>query len=260
MDVLFDLAGRVGRQNGGSSEKPPPAPPVAQGSSAGAPPPCWPPPPKPPPCWPPKPPCWPPQPPPWPPPNPPPCRWVLLTFAVALRSDGPTSSTSISKTVRFSPSRVSYERCLRRPWTITRMPRCRVSATFSAACRQTLHVRNSASPSFHSPDWRSKYRGVEARRKDATACPLGVNRRFGSSTRFPTIVITVSPAMGLAPAGERAEPRSVDLGADDLGTQDRLAQVELPVELLDRGGLGRQIDHRVDAFGLLLDVVRQAPT
>src|SRR5689334_8977962 len=139
------------------------------------------------------------------------------------------------------------------------MPRCRVSATFSAACRQTLQVRKSASPSFQSPAWRSKNRGVDAMRKDATAWPLGVKRRFGSSTRFPTIVITVSPAMGLAPAGVRAEPGSVDLGADDLGTEDRLAQVELPVELLDRGRLSRQVDHRVDAFGLLLDVVRQAP-
>jgi hypothetical protein len=76
------------------------------------------------------------------------------------------------------------------------MPRCRVSATFSAACRQTLQVRKRASRSFHSPDWRSKYRGVEAMRNDATAWPLVVKRRFGSSTRFPTIVITVSPAMG----------------------------------------------------------------
>jgi len=42
-------------------------------------------------------------------------RLALVTFAVALRNDGPTSSTSTSKTVRFSPSLVSYERCLRRP-------------------------------------------------------------------------------------------------------------------------------------------------
>jgi hypothetical protein len=45
---------------------------------------------------------------------PPAARCARVTFAVALRSDGPTSSTSTSKTVRFSPSFVSYERCLRR--------------------------------------------------------------------------------------------------------------------------------------------------
>ena len=38
----------------------------------------------------------------------PPERWVRVTLAVAYFSDGPTSSTWISKTVRFSPSRVSY--------------------------------------------------------------------------------------------------------------------------------------------------------
>ena len=58
-------------------------------------------------------------------------------MAVAYLRAGPTSSTWISVAVRFSPSRVSYERCFRRPWTTTRMPRCRDSATFSAAWRQT---------------------------------------------------------------------------------------------------------------------------
>src|SRR6201999_109696 len=98
----------------------------------------------------------PPPPPPLPkPPPPPPLRLALLTFAVAYRSEGPISSTSTSKTVRFSPSRVSKERCLRRPVTITRDPRVRLSATFSAASRQMLHRKNSASPSFHSLLWRS---------------------------------------------------------------------------------------------------------
>ena len=50
-------------------------------------------------------------------------RWVRLTLAVAYFSDGPTSSTSSSTTVRFSPSRVSNLRCLSRPWATTRMPR-----------------------------------------------------------------------------------------------------------------------------------------
>ncbi|COY19112.1 Uncharacterised protein [Mycobacterium tuberculosis] len=70
---------------------------------------------------------------------------------MAYRSEGPISSTSTSMTVRFSPSRVSNDRCLSRPLTMTRAPRVRLSATFSAASRQILHRRNSASPSFHSP-------------------------------------------------------------------------------------------------------------
>ncbi|SKZ66392.1 Uncharacterised protein [Mycobacteroides abscessus subsp. abscessus] len=52
--------------------------------------------------------------------------------------------------MRFSPSRVSYDRCLRRPCTMTRDPLVRLSVTFSAASRQMLQRRNSASPSFHS--------------------------------------------------------------------------------------------------------------
>ena len=75
------------------------------------------------------------------------------------------------------------------------MPRCRDSATFSAAWRHTEQERNSASPSFHSLVWRSKVRGVDAIRKFATAAPEGVKRSSGSSTRLPTTVMTVSPAM-----------------------------------------------------------------
>src|SRR3954465_8385982 len=95
-----------------------------------------------------------PPPPPLPPPKPPPpsLRAARVTLAVAYRSDGPTSSTSSSTTVRFSPSFVSNDRCLRRPETMTRDPRGRHPATFAAACRQTLPLRNSASPSFHSCD------------------------------------------------------------------------------------------------------------
>ena len=120
---------------------------------------------------------------------------VLLTLAVALRRLGPTSSTSISNTVRLLPSRSSYERDFSRPCTITRMPRCSDSATFSAACRHTEQLMNSDSPSFHSPVCRSYVRGVDATRKFATAAPDGVNRSSGSSTRLPTRVMTVSPAM-----------------------------------------------------------------
>src|SRR3954454_9548678 len=75
------------------------------------------------------------------------------------------------------------------------MPFWSDSATFSAACRQTEQDRNRPSPSFHSLLWRSKVRGVEAIRKLATAAPEGVKRSSGSSTRLPTTVIWVSPAM-----------------------------------------------------------------
>ena len=94
--------------------------------------------------------------------------------------------------MRFSPSLVSYERCLSRPVTMTRIPRCRLSATFSAAWRHTVHVRNRLSPSFHSPVELSLYRGVLATRNFATGWPAGVNRSSGSSTRFPTRVICAS--------------------------------------------------------------------
>jgi hypothetical protein len=74
------------------------------------------------------------------------------TFVVAYRSDGPTSSTSSSTTVRFSPSFVSYVRLRSRPLTMTRVPRVRDSATFSAASRQTEQRMKRVSPSFHSFD------------------------------------------------------------------------------------------------------------
>ena len=118
-----------------------------------------------------------------------------MTLAVAYFRAGPISSTSTSKTVRRSPSRVSYERDFSRPCTMTRIPFCSDSATFSAACRQTAQLRNIASPSFHSPDWRSKVRGVEATVKLATGAPDGVKRSSGSAVRLPTRVMTVSPAM-----------------------------------------------------------------
>jgi hypothetical protein len=65
---------------------------------------------------------------------------------------------------------------LSRPETMTRIPRCNDSATFSAACRHTLQVRKRLSPSFHSPLAASRIRGVEATRKVATGCPDAVNR------------------------------------------------------------------------------------
>src|ERR1700760_930140 len=141
-------------------------------------------------------------------------------------------------TVRFSPSRVSKERCLSRPVATTRMPRVSDSATFSAACRQIEQRRNSASPSFHSLVVRSSVRGVEATVNEATAAPDGVKRSSGSAVRLPTTVMTVSPAMAGLP-GVRAQ---------DLGPQHRLVEVELAVELEDGLGLGYEIDDRVDAL------------
>ena len=78
---------------------------------------------------------------------------------------------------------------------MTRMPRCSDSAAFSAACRHTEQLRNSASPSFHSLVCRSNVRGVDATVKLATAAPDGVKRSSGSAVRLPTTVIGVSPAM-----------------------------------------------------------------
>ena len=75
---------------------------------------------------------------------------------------------------------------------MTRIPRVRLSATFSAAWRHITHVRNRLSPSFHSPVELSRYRGVLATRNFATGCPDGVNRSSGSSTRLPTSVIDAS--------------------------------------------------------------------
>src|SRR5699024_12160636 len=45
----------------------------------------------------------------------------------------------------------------------------------------------------------------------------------------------------------------------DLSPDHRLVEVELAVELLDGVRLGGQLDHDVDAFGLLVDLVSEAP-
>src|SRR5699024_11621966 len=88
---------------------------------------------------------WPPCPkleaPPWfPPKDCPPPRGLRCTCEVAYFRDGPTSSASTSKTVRFSPSRVSKLRWRSRPVTTTRSPLFSDLATFSAAWRQMLQV------------------------------------------------------------------------------------------------------------------------
>ena len=90
-------------------------------------------------------------------------------------------------------------------------------------------------------------RGVDAIVNDATAAPDGVKRSSGSAVRLPTTVMRVSPA--IVPTA---------LGAQDLGPQHRLVEVELAVQLLDGGGLGLQIDDGVDALDVLVDLVGQA--
>src|ERR1700712_3540534 len=103
------------------------------------------------------------------------------------------------------------------------MPFWSDSATFSAAWRQTEQDRNSASPSFHSLDCLSKVRGVDAIRKLATAAPEGVKRSSGSSTRLPTTVMTVSPAMWVSWILPELDGRgSVSVGTDDLRAKHRL--------------------------------------
>src|ERR1700754_2547366 len=53
---------------------------------------------------------------------------------------------------------------------------------------------------------------------------------------------------------------SVGLGAEHLGPKDRLVQLHLPVELLDDRRVRLQVDDRVDALGLLVDLVGETTT
>src|SRR3954451_9417635 len=140
---------------------------------------------------------------------------------------------------------------------MTRVPRPRDSATFSAASRQTEQRMNRVSPSFHSLLWRSNARGVEATVKLATAAPDGVNRSSGSPVMLPMTVMTVSPAMASPPRWGGSGGRGSGAGAQQLGPQHRLVESELTVELLGRGRLRRHGDDGVDALGLLLDLVGQ---
>src|SRR6476469_9435780 len=78
---------------------------------------------------------------------------------------------------------------------MTRDPRVRDSATFSAGCRQREQRRNRASPSFQSPLFLSNDRGVLATVKFETAAPAAVNLSSGSAVRLPMTVTFVSAAM-----------------------------------------------------------------
>ena len=54
--------------------------------------------------------------------------------------------------------------------------------------------------------------------------------------------------------------RLVLVGAQHLGPQHRLVQAELTVKLGHRGRIGLHVDDRVDALGMLGDLVRQPAT
>src|SRR4051794_23836102 len=85
---------------------------------------------------------------------------------------------------------------------MTRVPLVSDSAMFSAMSRNAVQFMNSGSPSFHSPDWRSRMRGVEAIGNFTIAVPFGRNRSSGSVTRLPTMVIVVSPAISVLLVGD----------------------------------------------------------
>src|SRR5215211_5173453 len=52
---------------------------------------------------------------------------------------------------------------------------------------------------------------------------------------------------------------SAQIWPDDLSPHDRLVDSELAIQLLDVLWFGGDVDHRVDALGLLPDFVRQPP-
>src|SRR6476646_8819676 len=108
------------------------------------------------------------------------------------------------------------------------MPRVSDSATFSAAWRQIEQRRNSASPSFHSFEFLSNVRGVDAIVKDATAAPDGVNRSSGSAVRLPTTVMRVSPAMATS-ARDGRDGGALRLAPQHLGAQHGLVEPQLPI-------------------------------
>src|SRR6188472_3085285 len=120
-------------------------------------------------------------------------------------------------------------------------------------------------------------RGVDATVKLATAAPDGVNRSSGSAVRFPTTVMVVSPATRsswspIAPRvyagiwgrwlswaslrrGSDSRQPLVLVGPKHLGPQHGLVQAELTVQLGHRGRVGLHVDHRVNALGMLGDLV-----
>src|SRR5271154_4674735 len=123
--------------------------------------------------------------------SPGPRRSFLVTWAVAQRRLGAISSATISTLDRLSPSWVSHERCSRRPVTITREPRARLSDAFSAISRQHTTSKNDVASS-HSWVWRFCQRRLTANPKEAVGCPVLVKRSSGSRVMFPTRITLLS--------------------------------------------------------------------
>src|SRR6202044_4292196 len=115
----------------------------------------------------------------------------------------PISSATTSIFDRLSPSGVSQLRCSRRPVTITRAPRLRLSAAFSAISRQQTTSKNEVASS-HSWVWRFCHRRLTANPKVTLAWPVLVKRSSGSRVTFPTSVTLLSDGMSAPLAGRSA--------------------------------------------------------
>src|ERR1019366_6737162 len=206
-----------------------------------------------------------PPPPPPPPPDPPSPgarRSFFVTWAVAQRMLGPISSATTFD--RLSPSGVSQLRCSRRPVTMTREPRLRLSAAFSAISRQQTTSKNEVASS-HSCVWRFCHRRLTANPKLAVAWPVLVKRSSGSRVMFPTSVTTFPLAISALPTGGgggRGGPAAGDLvrQADHLVAQDFISQDEHPLHVGDGRGLCGQFDDHVVALALVLQLVGERPT
>src|SRR4051812_40278928 len=85
---------------------------------------------------------------------------------------------------------------------MTRVPLVSDSAMLSAMSRNPVQLMNSGSPSFHSPDVRSRMRGVDAIVNLTMLLPLGRIRSSGSAVRLPTMVIVVSFAISVLLVGD----------------------------------------------------------
>lgn len=117
---------------------------------------------------------------------------VLVTFAVALRRLGvdllPGALDAGTVLVRV---------LLEGPSTLTRTPRVRDSATFSAACRRTAQVRNGLSPSCHSLVCRSTVRGSGDDAEFGHRGTAGSDAEFGVVDQvFDDGLATVAEASG----------------------------------------------------------------
>ena len=173
--------------------------------------------------------------------------------------------------MRFSPSRVSNDRCLSRPGRSpasrgsgsrprSRPPRARCCSAGTAPRR----------PSTHWSDGRRSGRGRDREVGDGRAGRCEPQFRVGGQvsddgdggvTSHEFLLQIVGRAMLGASLRKRydstAVRRLVLVGPHHLGPQHGLVQAELTVELGHRGGLGLHVDDGVDALGVLEDLVRQ---